>query len=457
MTTNDANQITANDYLSDELVNFAFPEEQSSELKVIGIGGGGCNAVNHMYHIGVSDVELIVCNTDSQALENSPVSSKIQLGQTLTGGRGAGGKPEIGRQAAIESLDEILEKVRGNTDMAFLTAGMGGGSGTGAIPVIAEKIKEIGILTVAIVTVPFKTEIGNRLEYAKKGIEELEEAVDALIIIENEKLHDNYADLPLSEAFTKADEVLATAVQSIIEIIKVHGVINVDFNDIKTVMSNSKVALMGSGIADGDERAMKAVELAMNSPLISSNNISDAKNILINIVSGEKEIFLSEHNNILKFVQKISGHGADNFISGSARDKSIGESVKVTLIATGFSTKSVQIFQKESKVDLNISKKKKKDAKTDGKQISKDEPKQTFMPDDATNKKDTNIDPDKKKKKKKKNIIDLRYGIQKVLGFFDEDLDYVEDDEPTQKDGKTRDGRQKPDDKNPESDAFNKN
>jgi cell division protein FtsZ len=420
------NALHSNDYegyLPEGLLHFAFPEQQASELKIIGVGGGGSNAVNHMHTMGVSDVQLIICNTDAQALANSPVPIKIQLGQTLTRGRGAGSKPEIGQAAAIESLDEILNKVGNNTDMVFITAGMGGGTGTGAAPVIAQKIKEMGILTVAIVTIPFKSEIGNRIEHAKKGIEDLNNVVDALIIIENEKLNIRFADLPLSEAFTKADEVLATAAKSIIEIIKVHGVWNVDFNDIKTVMSNSHVALMGSGMAEGEGRAMKAVEMALNSPLISSNNISDARNILINIISGEKEILMGEHQQICDHIQKISGQGAEHFIIGSARDKSLGNKVKVTLIATGFTTQLVDSFKEKVKIEL-----KPEPEKVD---IPQPEPEKDPVqvetePTESSNDGDKKVDADqnpKEEKRKKNKKGDLKSGLQKIIKFFDDEVD----------------------------------
>ena len=394
-------------YLSEGLLEFAFPEGKASELKLIGVGGGGCNAVNHLFNMGVTDVELIVCNTDAQALDNSPVNHKIQLGQTLTRGRGAGSKPEIGREAAIESLEEILTHVRDNTDMVFITAGMGGGTGTGAAPIIAQKIKELGILTVAIVTVPFRSEIGNRVEFARKGVEELNEAVDALIIIENEKLNINFADLPLSEAFTKADEVLATAAKSIAEIIKVHGVWNVDFNDVKTVMSNSHVALMGSGIAGSEKRAREAVEMAMNSPLISNKSIANATNILLNIISGEKEILMGEHQLICEHVQKISGKEAKNFIIGSARDMSLGDQVKVTLIATGFDTDSIQTFRKPEKVVL---------PDVDPPVEHKEEPDIDPVPEPQP-------EPVNPKKTKKKPKDDKKSGFQRIIKFFDDDVE----------------------------------
>ena len=334
-------------FLSPDLLDFAFHENNSSEIKIIGIGGGGSNAVNHMYESGIEDVQFIVCNTDSQALLNSPVTHKIQLGITLTGGEGAGSKPEIGRQAAIENIDEIIDLLGDNTNMVFIAAGMGGGTGTGAAPIIANKIKELGILTVAIVTTPFNSEIGDRMEHAAKGVEELSNSVDALIVIENEKLNVNFADLPLSEAFKQVDEVLATAAKSIVEIIKVHGAWNVDFNDVRTVMLNSKVALMGAGIAEGDERAIGAVKEAISYPLLNNNDIVGARNILINIVSGTKEILVREHQQICEYIQDLSGREAKQFIIGATRDMTLGEKVKVTIIATGFDAKNVFDFWKK--------------------------------------------------------------------------------------------------------------
>lgn len=322
--------------LSEKLLDFAFTKQGPSELKVIGVGGGGCNAVNYMQNMAMDDVLLIVANTDEQALENSPVQTRIQLGETLTGGRGAGGKPEIGREAAIESIDQVISLVEGNTDMVFITAGMGGGTGTGATPILASKIKKAGILTVGVVTLPFLSEEGKRLEYAKQGIADLEKELDALIIIENEKLIDNYNELPLSEAFVEADKVLANAVKSIVEIIKVHGHWNVDFNDVRSVMQDSKVALMGTGISASEDRARMAVEQALQSPLLKNNNINGATNILVNIMSGRNEILVKEHQFICKYIQDISGHASKNFIVGTGRDESYDDEIKVTIIATGF-------------------------------------------------------------------------------------------------------------------------
>ncbi|MEE9461091.1 MAG: cell division protein FtsZ, partial [Bacteroidales bacterium] len=257
--------------MSEELINFELPVNKSREIKVIGIGGGGSNAVNHMCKQGIKDVDFIICNTDAQALVSSPVPVRIQLGESLTEGRGAGNKPEIGRQAAIENLQDVIEALEGNTKMVFLTAGMGGGTGTGAAPVIAKATKELGILTVAIVTIPFRFEGQQRINQAIEGINQLEEHVDSLLVINNEKLREIYGDLKLSEAFAKADDILSMAARGIAEIITVPGYINVDFADVETVMKDSGVAILGSGTATGEGRAVKAIETALNSPLLNNN------------------------------------------------------------------------------------------------------------------------------------------------------------------------------------------
>jgi cell division protein FtsZ len=266
--------------MSEEIMNFDLPVERSSIIKVIGVGGGGSNAVNHMFRSGIKDVNFVICNTDSQALENSEVPVKIQLGESLTEGRGAGNKPEIGKQAAIENLDDVIEALSGNTKMVFITAGMGGGTGTGAAPVIARAAREMGLLTVAIVTIPFKFEGKVRINQAIDGINELRTHVDSLLVINNEKLREVFGDLKISEAFSRADNVLTGAAKGIAEIITVHGHVNVDFADVCTVMSDSGVALLGSGSAEGESRALKAVQGAISSPLLNNNDIRGAKNIL---------------------------------------------------------------------------------------------------------------------------------------------------------------------------------
>jgi cell division protein FtsZ len=326
--------------MTGELMNFDIPENRSSIIKVIGVGGGGSNAVNNMFIQGIKDVDFVVCNTDGQALENSPVPVKIQLGSSLTEGRGAGNKPATGREAAIENLDDIVEVLAQNTKMVFITAGMGGGTGTGAAPVIARAAKELGILTVAIVTIPFRNEGQRRINQALEGIAEIEKYVDSLLVINNEKIREIYGDLKLSEAFSRADDVLTTAAKGIAEIITVHGYINVDFADVETVMTDSGVAIMGSARGEGINRAIDAVKEALSSPLLNDNDIKGAKNILLNITSGENEITMDEIGQVTDFVQNCAGEDAD-IIWGNGIDKSLGQAISVTIIATGFGTNSI--------------------------------------------------------------------------------------------------------------------
>jgi cell division protein FtsZ len=280
--------------MGDELINFDLPPTTESIIKVIGVGGGGGNAVNYMHRMGIKDVDFVLCNTDAQALFNSPVQMKLQLGASLTEGRGAGNKPEIGRQAAIESSQQISDLLSRKTKMVFITAGMGGGTGTGAAPVIAQISKELGILTVAIVTIPFRNEGKKRIAQAIEGIENIRQHVDSLLVVNNEKILEIYGNLKVTEAFSKADDVLATAAKGIAEIITVHGYINVDFADVETVMANSGVALMGSGRATGENRAITAVKAALESPLLNNNDISGARNILLNVTYGQDEITMEE-------------------------------------------------------------------------------------------------------------------------------------------------------------------
>jgi len=327
--------------MAEELMNFDLPRDKSSIIKVIGVGGGGGNAVNHMFHQGITDVDFMICNTDHQALMNSPVPLKIQLGETLTQGRGAGNKPEQGRQAAIESLDKISEVLSHNTKMVFITAGMGGGTGTGAAPIIAEEARDLGILTVGIVTLPFRFEGKRRMTQAIEGLNKMKEQVDALLVINNEKLREIYGDLPLSQAFSKADNVLTVAAKGIAEIITVHGSVNVDFADVHTVMANSGVALMGSAMASGENRAILAIEEALTSPLLNNNDIKGAKNILLNIASGpDDEVRMDEIGQITDYVQEAAGLNAD-IIWGNNLDMKLGDKVCITIIATGFGTDSI--------------------------------------------------------------------------------------------------------------------
>jgi len=326
--------------MTDELINFELPVERSSIIKVIGVGGGGGNAVNHMFRRGIRDVNFVVCNTDAQALSNSPVAVKIQLGESLTEGRGAGNKPEIGRQAAIEALDAINEVLSKNTRMVFITAGMGGGTGTGAAPVIAKAASEQGILTVAIVTIPFKFEGQQRINQAIEGITEIQKYVDSLLVISNEKLREIYGDLKLSQAFSRADDVLATAAKGIAEIITVHGYINVDFADVETVMTSSGVAILGSASASGENRALEAIENALSSPLLNNNDITGARSILLNITSGTNEVSMDEIGEITDFVTQAADKNA-LIIWGTCVDESLGDAVSVTIIATGFEANNI--------------------------------------------------------------------------------------------------------------------
>lgn len=326
-------------------MEFDMPKEKSSIIKVIGVGGGGSNAVNNMFQQGIKGVNFVVCNTDQQALDKSPISNKIQLGPSLTEGRGAGSKPVVGREATEESIEEIKELLSINTKMAFITAGMGGGTGTGGAPVIAELCREMGILTVGIVSEPFSFEGRRRAEQAKSGIEELRKNVDTLIVICNDKLRKIYSNQTLREAFRKADEILATAARGIAEIITVPGYINVDFEDVKTVMTNSGVALMGSAEAEGEHRAMLAVEAALSSPLLSDNDISGAKNILLNITSGTNEVLMDEIDIITEYLQSQAGNETD-IIWGNCHDESLGEKICVTVIATGFEAEQEKQKQK---------------------------------------------------------------------------------------------------------------
>jgi cell division protein FtsZ len=327
--------------MSADLMNFDLPPNKSSIIKVIGVGGGGGNAVNHMFRQGITDVDFIICNTDAQALDKSEIPVKIQLGENLTHGRGAGNKPEQGKQAAIESIDKITEILSHNTQMVFITAGMGGGTGTGAAPVIAEEAKELGILTVGIITLPFRFEGRRRTNQAIDGLNEMRKYVDALLVINNEKLREIHGDLPLSQAFGKADDVLAIAAKGIAEIITVHGFVNVDFADVYTVMSNSGVALMGSATASGDNRAVDAIEEALNSPLLNNNDIRGAKNILLNIASAPShEVKMDEIEQITDYIQEAAGMNAD-IIWGNTLDDSLDEKLNITIIATGFKNDSV--------------------------------------------------------------------------------------------------------------------
>ena len=316
-------------------ISFDLPKNQSNVIKVIGVGGGGSNAINHMFKQGIKGVDFIVCNTDSQALQNSPVPNKIQLGVSLTEGLGAGANPDVGHQSAIESIGDIEKMLDTNTKMVFITAGMGGGTGTGAAPVIAQLAKERGILTVGIVTKPFQFEGKVRYEQALLGVEKLRKQVDSLIVINNNKLREVYGNLGFKAGFSKADEVLATASRGIAEVITHHYTQNIDLKDAKTVLSDSGSAIMGSSTATGDNRAKDAIISALDSPLLDDNKISGAKNVLLLIVSGSSEITIDEIGEINDHIQSEAGHGA-NIIMGVGEDETLGEAIAVTIIATGF-------------------------------------------------------------------------------------------------------------------------
>jgi cell division protein FtsZ len=320
------------------MMTFDLPTDQNSIIKVIGVGGGGSNAVNHMYRQGIKGVDFIVCNTDQQALDISPVPTKIALGASLTKGRGAGSMPEVGRNAAIENIDEIKKLLGNDTQMVFITAGMGGGTGTGAAPIIAQAAQEMGILTVGIVTVPFSFEGKKRKAQAEAGMEELKKYVDTLLVICNEKLREIYGNLKLGEAFGHADDILTTAAKGIADIITTTMHINTDFADISTVMKGSGVAIMGTAMASGEGRATKAVEQAMHSPLLNDNNIKGARYVLLNIMCGKEEITMDELGEVTDFIQDAAGQTAE-IIKGYGIDETLGDNVKITLIATGFNNK----------------------------------------------------------------------------------------------------------------------
>ncbi len=328
--------------MSDDIMNFDLPVERSSIIKVLGIGGGGNNAVNHMFERGITDVNFVVCNTDHQALTKSPVPVKVQIGEALTEGRGAGSKPEIGRQAALENINDVMDALSGNTKMVFITTGMGGGTGTGAAPVIAKACKDAGLLTIAVVTIPFKSEGRVRIKQAIDGVTELKDHVDSLLVINNEKLREIYGDQPVSTAFAKADDILTTAVKGIAEIITVTGYINVDFADVETVMKDSGVAIMGMGRASGEDRAVKAIEDALASPLLNSNDVTGANSILINISSGlgEHELTMDELGEITDYMYESASEDA-LIIRGLSKDENLKDEVSVTVIATGFESNSI--------------------------------------------------------------------------------------------------------------------
>jgi cell division protein FtsZ len=335
------------------IMKFDLPKDQASIIKVIGVGGGGSNAVNHMYNQGITGVDFVICNTDAQALELSPIPNKIQLGTTLTEGLGAGANPEVGKNAAIEDIENIKSILEKNTKMVFITAGMGGGTGSGAAPVIAEVAREMGILTVGIVTIPFSFEGRRRKAQADEGLLELKKNVDTLLIINNDKLRVMHGNLKMGEAFSKADDILTTAAKGIAEIITVAGYINVDFEDVKTVMKDGGTAIMGSAEGEGENRAIEAVTKALSSPLLNDNEINGANFILLNITSGEDEITMDEIDEITDYIQNEAGYTAE-LIWGNGLDENLGNKVSVTVIATGFGETSTDNFDFGKKPEKKV-------------------------------------------------------------------------------------------------------
>jgi cell division protein FtsZ len=374
-------------------ISFDLPKNQSNVIKVIGVGGGGSNAINHMFKQGIKGVDFIVCNTDSQALQNSPVPNKIQLGVNLTEGLGAGANPDVGQQSALESVGDIEKMLDSNTKMVFITAGMGGGTGTGAAPVIAQLAKERDILTVGIVTIPFQFEGKVRSDQALLGVEKLRKQVDSLIVINNNKLREVYGNLGFKAGFSKADEVLATASRGIAEVITHHYTQNIDLKDAKTVLENSGRAIMGSATANGENRAKDAIISALDSPLLNDNKITGAKNVLLLIVSGNNEITIDEIGEINDYIQSEAGNNA-NIIMGVGEDETLGDSIAVTIIATGFN-------QEQQNGLLNIEAKKIVHALEDDQKLVRDltqKPVEVFQ---------TNIDTPKAETVEEKIVFEL--------------------------------------------------
>lgn len=345
-----------NHVFKDLAMSFKFEmlKEQSSIIKVIGVGGGGGNAVNHMYKQGISGVDFIVCNTDAQALEMSPIPNKVQLGASLTEGMGAGADPSVGENSAVESIEDIKRMLGSNTKMVFITAGMGGGTGTGASPVLAKAAKEMGVLTVAIITTPFTFEGKRRRMQADEGLNELKKYVDSYLVISNDRLREIFGNLTMTAAFAKADDILTTAAKGIAEIITIPGYVNVDFKDVRTVMNDSGVSIMGNYTAKGESRAMEAVEGALASPLLKDNEIEGARYILLNITSGKQEVTMDEITIITDYIQEKAGLSAD-LIWGNCIDETMEEELSVTIIATGFQTAEQRVKDKENeKIEIPL-------------------------------------------------------------------------------------------------------
>ncbi|WP_443944186.1 cell division protein FtsZ [Pedobacter sp. AW1-32] len=334
-------------------MQFEMLKDKSSIIKVIGVGGGGGNAVNHMYLSGITGVDFIICNTDAQALESSPIPNKVQLGASLTEGMGAGSIPEVGKNSAIENIDDIKSMLGSTTKMLFITAGMGGGTGTGASPIIAKAAKELDILTVAIITTPFSFEGKRRRLQAEEGMEELKKYVDSYLVISNDRLREIFGNLTLGSAFGQADDILTTAAKGIAEIITVPGYINVDFKDVRTVMKDSGVAIMGSHSSEGEDRALQAVEGALASPLLKDNEIEGARYILLNISSGLREVTMDEVSIITDYIQEKAGLSAD-LIWGNCTDETLGDNLSVTIIATGFQTSEQRVNEEKNKKKISL-------------------------------------------------------------------------------------------------------
>ena len=405
---------------------FDLPKNQSNVIKVIGVGGGGSNAINYMHSKGIKGVDFVVCNTDSQALENSQVENKIQLGITLTEGLGAGANPKVGEQAAVESFDDIRKMLETNTKMVFITAGMGGGTGTGAAPVISKLAKEMDILTVGIVTMPFQFEGKNRADQAKIGVDKLRKQVDALIVINNNKLRDIYGNLGFKEGFAKADEVLATASKGIAEVITHHYTQNIDLKDAKTVLSNSGNAIMGSAVASGTKRSIEAISSALDSPLLNDNRITGAKNVLLLIVSGKAEITIDEIGLINDYIQERAGHSA-NIIMGVGEDNSLATSISVTVIATGFDPNQQQeiIHADPKKIIHNLDDNNEVVQKFDNNNKDKKIPLQFDFSSDAIDFKNTDISLDSHLEHKKNvEVYDNEYEINSKSNINDMEVSY---------------------------------
>ena len=406
--------------------NFSFdlPKNRSNVMKVMGIGGGGSNAVNYMYKQGIKGVDFVVCNTDSQALEESPVPNKIQLGANLTEGLGAGANPEIGKLAALESYEELKNLLEIQTKMLFITAGMGGGTGTGAAPIIAEMAKEFDILTVGIVTIPFSFEGKNRESQAVKGLEKLKRSVDSLIIINNNKLREVYGNLGFKEGFSKADEVLATAAKGVAQVITHHYTQNIDLKDAKTVLSNSGTAIMGSSTASGSNRANEAVIKALDSPLLNDNKIEGSKNVLLLIVSGAEEITIDEIGEINEYIQNETGNSA-NIIMGVGEDLDLGNKISVTVIATGFGDdKQNSLVSSETKrVIYSLDQDHPFEQKILEEKITESEEKNEI------NKNHEILDKDSNQKKIDSEINEILRNIDISYEVLDPDLDIIDTDD----------------------------